>query len=36
MWKYGEVRNDVGGVVSGVGGDEVPFAEERERNNVNE
>ena len=36
VWKYGEVRDDIGRVVSGVGGNEVPFAKERERNDENE
>ena len=34
MWKSGEVRDDVGGGVRGVGGDEVPFANEREGDDV--
>ena len=34
MWKRREARDDVGGGVRGVGGDEVPFANEREGDDV--
>ena len=36
VWKRREVRDDVGGGVRGVGGDEVPFANEREGDDVGE